>query len=116
PLITRRQKDRVEEYIELGIAEGATVAARAELPSDPGLAGGHFVAPTMFVGVTPEMRIAREEIFGPVICIIEFSDEDEALEIANGTEYGLIAGVYTRDSERALRVSRQLDAGIVFVN
>jgi acyl-CoA reductase-like NAD-dependent aldehyde dehydrogenase len=116
PLITSEQRDRVLEYIEVGIAEGASVAAQAPLPGDPALRDGYFVAPTMFTGVQPAMRIAREEIFGPVICIMTFDDEDEAVRIANGTDYGLIAGVYTRDSERALRVSRRINAGIVFVN
>jgi acyl-CoA reductase-like NAD-dependent aldehyde dehydrogenase len=116
PLITSEQRDRVLEYIEVGIAEGASIAAQAPLPGDPALRDGYFVAPTMFTGVQPAMRIAREEIFGPVICVMTFDDEDEAIRIANGTDYGLIAGVYTRDSERALRVSRRINAGIVFVN
>jgi acyl-CoA reductase-like NAD-dependent aldehyde dehydrogenase len=116
PLITPAQRDRVLSYLEIGVAEGATIAAQGALPDDPDLAGGYYVAPTMFIGVSPEMRIAREEIFGPVICVIPFDDEDEAVAIANGTDYGLIAGVYTADNERALRVSRRIDAGIVFVN
>jgi acyl-CoA reductase-like NAD-dependent aldehyde dehydrogenase len=116
PLITPEQRDRVLSYIEIGLAEGASIAAQAPLPGDPALRDGYFVAPTMFTGVQPAMRIAREEIFGPVICVLAFDDEDEAVQIANGTDYGLIAGVYTRDSERALRVSRRIDAGIVFVN
>lgn len=116
PLITPEQRDRVLSYIEAGIAEGASIAAQAPLPDDPALRDGYFVAPTMFTGVQPTMRIAREEIFGPVICIMAFDDEDEAVRIANSTDYGLIAGVYTRDQERALRVSRRIDAGMVFVN
>jgi acyl-CoA reductase-like NAD-dependent aldehyde dehydrogenase len=116
PLITPEQKQRVLDYLDIGVAEGARVVAEAPLPSDPQLQGGYFVAPTMFVDVTPEMRIAQEEIFGPVICVLSFEDEAEAVAIANGTEFGLIAGVYTRDAERAMRVSRLVDAGIVFVN
>jgi acyl-CoA reductase-like NAD-dependent aldehyde dehydrogenase len=115
-LITPEQKQRVLDYLDIGVAEGARVVAEAPLPSDPQLQGGYFVAPTMFVDVTPEMRIAQEEIFGPVICVLSFEDEAEAVAIANGTEFGLIAGVYTRDAERAMRVSRLVDAGIVFVN
>jgi acyl-CoA reductase-like NAD-dependent aldehyde dehydrogenase len=116
PLITPEQRQRVLSYIELGVEEGASIRAQAPLPTDPNLQDGYYVAPTMFTGVAPTMRIAQEEIFGPVICVIPFDDEEEAVQIANGTEYGLIAGVYTRDSERALRVSRRINAGIVFVN
>ena len=116
PLITADQRERVLSYLEVGVAEGATIAAQASLPDDPNLSDGYFVAPTMFTGVVPDMRIAREEIFGPVICVLAFDDEPEAIRIANGTDYGLIAGVYTGDSERALRVSRRINAGIVFVN
>jgi betaine-aldehyde dehydrogenase len=106
----------VEEYLEIGVAEGATVAAQADLPDDPRLAGGHFVRPTLFTGVTPAMRIAREEIFGPVACLIPFEDEEEALRIANDSEFGLVAGVFTADMERAMRVGRAVRAGMVFVN
>jgi acyl-CoA reductase-like NAD-dependent aldehyde dehydrogenase len=116
PMITAEHRRRVLDYIDVGVAEGATVAARAPLPSDPRLAGGYFVAPTMFTGVTPSMRIAQEEIFGPVICVMPFDTEEEAVEIANGTPFGLIAGVYSKDATRTLRVSRRLKAGIVFVN
>ncbi|MEU5244246.1 aldehyde dehydrogenase family protein, partial [Streptomyces asoensis] len=116
PLVSPAQRQRVLDYLEIGVAEGATIAAQAPLPTDPGLADGYYVAPTLFTGVTPDMRIAREEIFGPVVCLIPFHDEDEAVRIANGTDFGLVAGVFTRDSERALRVSRELRAGIVFVN
>ena len=90
--------------------------AQAPLPDDPDLAGGYFVKPTLFAGVKPSMRIAQEEIFGPVICVIPFSDEEEAVEIANGTPFGLIAGLYSKDMTRTLRVSRRINAGIVFVN
>lgn len=116
PMITRRHQERVNEYLAIGESEGAVVAACADLPSDPDLADGFFVRPTLLVGVTPEMRVAQEEIFGPVVCVIAFDDEDEAVAIANGTEYGLIAGLYTSDAERIMRVGRQLEAGIVFVN
>ncbi|OPG14147.1 aldehyde dehydrogenase [Microbispora sp. GKU 823] len=116
PLVTDAQRRRVLDYIEIGVAEGATIAAQAALPADPALAGGYYVAPTLFTGVTRDMRIANEEIFGPVVCLIPFNDEDEAVSIANGTDFGLVAGVFTRDSERALRVSRAIRAGMVFVN
>jgi len=116
PMITRRHQQRVDEYLAIGQAEGAVVAAQAALPTDPDLADGFFVRPTVLVDVRPEMRVAQEEIFGPVVCVIPFDTEDEAVAIANGTEFGLIAGLYTADAERILRVGRQLEAGIVFVN
>lgn len=116
PLVDAKQKARVEAYIRIGESEGARLAGQAVLPNDPQLAGGHFVAPTLFADVRPDMRIAQEEIFGPVSCLIPFADETEALEIANGTEFGLVAAVFTRESERAHRVAAGLQAGVVFVN
>jgi len=116
PLVTSQHKQRVLEYLEIGRKEGARIAAQAPLPKDARLRNGYFVPPTLFVGVRPEMRIAREEIFGPVVCIIPFDGYEEAIEIANGTAFGLVAAVYTRDNELAMRASREIEAGIVFVN
>jgi acyl-CoA reductase-like NAD-dependent aldehyde dehydrogenase len=116
PLVSAVQQRKVLDYIDIGIAEGARVASQAPVPTDPALAGGYYVAPTLFADVKPTMRIATEEIFGPVVVVIPFDDEQEAVDIANGTPYGLMAAVFTEDSRRALRVSRQLQAGIVFVN
>ena len=116
PLVSRAQQRRVLGYIDLGVSEGATIAAQAELPDDPALADGFWVAPTLFSGVRPDMRIAVEEIFGPVVVVIPFDTEQEAVEIANGTPFGLVAGVYTADMERAMRVSQQLEVGAVFLN
>ena len=116
PVVTRAQQRRVLDYVDVGVAEGATVAARAALPEDPALAGGFWVAPTLFTDVTPDMRIAVEEIFGPVVVVIPFDTEAEAVEIANGTEFGLVASVYTADMERAVRVAGRLEVGAVFVN
>jgi acyl-CoA reductase-like NAD-dependent aldehyde dehydrogenase len=116
PLVSRAQQQRVFEYLRIGVDEGATIAAQAPLPADPRLLNGFFVPPTLFTGVRPEMRIAREEIFGPVVAMIAFDTQEEAIEIANGTEYGLVAGVYTRDHAKAMKVARSLDAGIVYVN
>lgn len=116
PLVTRAQQKQVLEYLDVGVAEGARIAAQAPLPQDPRLAGGFYVAPTVLTGVTPGMRVAQEEIFGPVVALIRFSDEAEAVRIANGTPYGLVAAVFTADGDRALRVSRQIRAGAVFVN
>jgi len=116
PLVTSQHKQRVLEYLEIGRKEGARIAAQAPLPQDPRLRNGYFVPPTLLVGVRPEMRVAREEIFGPVICVIPFDDYEEAIEIANGTAFGLVAAVYTRNHELAMRASREIEAGIVFIN
>jgi acyl-CoA reductase-like NAD-dependent aldehyde dehydrogenase len=116
PMVTRQQQQRVLEYIELGRKEGALIAAQAKLPVDPRLEHGFWVAPTLFTQVRPDMCIAKEEIFGPVTCVIPFDTPEEAVAIANGTDYGLVAGVYTRNQELAQRTARQIDAGIVYVN
>jgi len=116
PLVTAAHRQRVLDYIEIGVAEGARIAAQAPLPKAPELSGGYFVAPTLFRDVTPAMRIAREEIFGPVVCLIPFDDEEEAIQIANGTEFGLLAAVFTADAERQIRVSRAISASVVFIN
>ena len=116
PMITSAHQQRVLDYIALGVAEGAEIVAQAPLPDTAELANGYFVPPTVFAGVTPQMRVAKEEIFGPVVCVIAFDDEEDAVRIANDTEFGLIAGIYTRDAERAMRVSRRIDAGMIFVN
>ncbi|MFJ7258348.1 aldehyde dehydrogenase family protein [Streptomyces sp. NPDC098085] len=116
PLVTQAQQQRVLEYLRVGEQEGARVAARAQLPYVPELADGFFVPPTLFVDVTPDMRIAQEEIFGPVVSMITFDDEEEAIVVANGTEFGLVAGIYTRDYQRGVRVGRRIEAGVVFVN
>ncbi|TRW45817.1 aldehyde dehydrogenase family protein [Georgenia yuyongxinii] len=115
PLVSRRQQERVNEYITIGLDEGATIAAQAPLPDDD-LRNGFFVQPTVFTDVEPGMRIAQEEIFGPVTCIMKFSTEDEAVEIANGTRYALIFAVYTRNTEVATRVARRVEGGVAFIN
>lgn len=116
PLVTPAQQQRVLSYLDIGVKEGARIAAQAPMPSDPRLASGCFVPPTVLTGVTPTMRVATEEIFGPVVSLIRFTDDDEAVRIANGTPYGLVAAVFSQDIERALRVSRQIRAGAVLVN
>jgi aldehyde dehydrogenase (NAD+) len=105
----------VVSYIERGIAEGARVAAGG--PQRPaGLDGGCYVRPTVFADVTPDMTIAQEEIFGPVLSVIGYSSEQEAVAIANGTPYGLAAAVWSADQDHAVAVARQLRAGQVEVN
>jgi acyl-CoA reductase-like NAD-dependent aldehyde dehydrogenase len=116
PLVTDVQRRRVLDYIEIGTAEGALIAAQAALPTDPLLAGGFWVVPTLFVDVRPDMRIAREEIFGPVTAVIRFETYEEAISIANNTDFGLVAGVYTNDFTKAWKASREIEVGIVMVN
>jgi len=116
PLISAAQQRRVLDHIDRAIAEGATVAARAPLPDDPRLAGGYWVAPTVFTDVTPTMAIARDEVFGPVTAVLPFAGDAEALALANDTPYGLVAAVYSADAARARRVARRINAGVVMVN
>ena len=115
PLVSERQRDRVRGYIHKGIEEGATlVAGGPEAPE--GQERGFFVRPTVFSDVDNSMTIAREEIFGPVLSIIPYDGEDEAIAIANDTPYGLAGGVWSEDGERALRVARRLRTGQVDIN
>jgi acyl-CoA reductase-like NAD-dependent aldehyde dehydrogenase len=116
PVVSRRQQQRVLNYIQIGIDEGATLAAQAPIPEHPELANGFWVAPTLFTDVTRAMRIATEEIFGPVVAVMRFSDEDEAVAIANESEYGLTSAIYTADSARGFRVARRIEVGMVFLN
>jgi aldehyde dehydrogenase (NAD+) len=115
PLVNRRQFERVQAYIEKGIEEGARLVAGGEGRPD-GLRRGFFVKPTIFSDVTNDMVIAREEIFGPVLCIIAYDDEDHAVALANDTPYGLHAYVIGMDRARAHRVAARLDAGRVAIN
>jgi acyl-CoA reductase-like NAD-dependent aldehyde dehydrogenase len=116
PLVTRAQQQRVLDYIALGPEEGATLAYQGSLPDDPRLSGGFFVAPVVFTDVTSDMRIAQEEIFGPVAAIMRFADYEEAVRIANGTRFALVAGVFSGDPVLCSRAARDLDAGMVFIN
>lgn len=115
PVINGRQRDRVNGYIEAGIAEGATVAFGGPEAPDVGGLGGYFVQPTLFVDATNDMRIAREEIFGPVLTVIPYEDDDDAVRIANDSSYGLSGGV-SGSPDRALAVARRIRTGTVGVN
>ena len=115
PLISDTQRTRVRNYIQKGIDEGATlVTGGVEAPE--GLDTGYYVRPTVFANVSNDMTIAQEEIFGPVLSVIPYDTEEEAIEIANATIYGLHAGVFGADQESAMRVARKLDAGQVDIN
>jgi aldehyde dehydrogenase (NAD+) len=115
PLVSEVQRERVRNYIKKGIDEGATlVTGGAEAPED--LHKGYFVRPTVFANVRNDMTIAREEIFGPVLSIIPYEDEDDAVRIANDTVYGLAGGVWSSDVERAKQVARRLRTGQVDIN
>jgi aldehyde dehydrogenase (NAD+) len=115
PLASAAQRDRVIGYIEKGLGEGARAAAGGPQRPD-GLSTGYYVTPTILADVTPGMVVAREEIFGPVLSMLAFSTEEEAIQIANGTAYGLAAGVWSADQEHAVAVARRLRAGQVEIN
>ena len=116
PLATHDQFLRVQEFLKVGVEEGARVAIGGGLPTESELRDGWFVQPTVFADVDNGMRIAQEEIFGPVLSVIRFRDEADAIRIANDSRYGLVAGVWTNRIDRAHRVASQLEAGQVFIN
>ncbi|AWH94090.1 aldehyde dehydrogenase family protein [Dietzia lutea] len=115
PLISAQQADRVMDYIEIGRSEGRVVAGGERIKVD-GCTGDAFIQPTVFVDVPIGSRIEREEIFGPVTIVSAFRDEDEVLALANDTEFGLAAGIWTTDGRRAHRLAHQLQAGVVWIN
>ena len=115
-LVSAKQRDRVKDYIEIGLGEGANIVVGGVAPDDPALAAGAYLMPTVFDGVTNEMRIAKEEIFGPVVSVIPFDTEEEALRLANATPYGLSGSIWSRDIGRALRAAKALQAGVISIN
>ncbi len=114
PLVAERQRARVEGYVALGVEAGARVAAGGRRPAD--LPRGWYVEPTILADVDNGMQVARDEIFGPVLCLIGFADDDDAVRIANDSQYGLAGGVWSDDAERALQVARRMRTGVVTVN
>lgn len=116
PLVSPEHMEKVLRYIEIGKDEGANVACGGRRIMEDGKGDGFFIEPTVFVNVKPDMRIVQEEIFGPVVVIQKFKDEQEAIELANGTDYGLAGGVFTVDGAKAMRVIRKLRAGITWIN
>jgi aldehyde dehydrogenase (NAD+) len=116
PIISKRQLETVEGYVTIGKGEGAEVLTGGARPSDPALGGGFYFQPTLLDRVAPEMRVSREEIFGPVLAITTFEDVEEAAELANRSQYGLVAGVWTRDINKALALASRIKVGQVYVN
>ena len=116
PIATEHQFKKIAELIESAVSEGATLLTGGVVPRSSATKGGLFIRPTIFSGLRSDMRIVREEVFGPVLTIMPFRDEDHAIELANSTDYGLAAGVWTKDLGRALRMSEKLEAGTVWVN
>jgi (Z)-2-((N-methylformamido)methylene)-5-hydroxybutyrolactone dehydrogenase len=115
-IANKAQYDKVLRYIQIGLDEGARLRLGGGVPDDPKLGRGLFIQPTIFDHVNNSMRIAKEEIFGPVVCLIPFKDEQDALQIANDTAFGLASGIWTNDLRRAHRMARQLRSGTVWVN
>lgn len=115
-IVSEQQMNTILNYIEIGKKEGATLACGGNRITENGLDKGFFIEPTVFVNVTPEMRIVKEEIFGPVVVIQKFKDEEEAIKLANNTIYGLAGGVFTSDGTKAMRVIKEVRAGITWIN
>ncbi|WP_432249990.1 aldehyde dehydrogenase family protein [Streptomyces sanyensis] len=113
PLVNARQRERVRGYIDRGVAEGARLVAGGTRPPLP---TGYYVSPTVFADVTPGMTIAQEEIFGPVVCLMRYEDEEDALALANGTVYGLAGAVWAADDAEAVAFARRMDTGQVDIN
>jgi betaine-aldehyde dehydrogenase len=116
PLTSTQHRDRVLSYVDVARAEGGRVVSGGKAPDDPALARGCYVEPTVVQAKTPKDRIAQEEVFGPFVTVLTFANDDEALAIANATEYGLGSGLWTKDLARAHRFAREIHAGMVWIN
>jgi acyl-CoA reductase-like NAD-dependent aldehyde dehydrogenase len=116
PIISRRQLETIERYVKIGKDEGAGIAAGGRRPADPALGRGFYFEPTLLDRVSPEMRVAQEEIFGPVLAIMTFEDIDGAARLANRSQYGLVAGIWTRDVNKAMALASAIKSGQVFIN
>jgi betaine-aldehyde dehydrogenase len=115
-IISRSQFDKVMGYIQIAKDDGATLLYGGRQPDDPALANGFFVEPTIFSNVTQEMRIANEEVFGPILSVIKWQDEEQMLEQVNRVEYGLTAAIWTRSLKRAHLAADRIEAGYIWVN
>jgi aldehyde dehydrogenase (NAD+) len=116
PLISPEQLKRVASYVGVAREEGLELVTGGRVADEAERYGGFFYCPTLVDHVPPESRLAREEVFGPVLAVLAFEDEDEAVSLANSADYGLVCGVWTRDISRAHRVARRVEAGQVYVN
>jgi aldehyde dehydrogenase (NAD+) len=116
PLVSQAQLERVERYVKVAREDGATLACGGHRLADDGLRGGFFYAPTVFTGVRNDMRIAQEEIFGPVLSVIKYSSVDEAIRIANDSVYGLAGAIWSRDVPRATNIARKIRTGMLWIN
>jgi aldehyde dehydrogenase (NAD+) len=116
PVISAKQKKTIESFLETAQQDGAVMSRHGRTPEDAALSEGFFVRPTVVNNVQPQHRVFREEIFGPVLAVSRFRDEAEAVQLANDSEYGLNAGIFTRDIERAIRLAHEVQAGQIYVN
>jgi aldehyde dehydrogenase (NAD+) len=116
PIINASQLEKIHSYTEIGKSEGATLLTGGEVANDGELAHGHFYRPTLFADVTPTMRLAQEEIFGPVLSVIEVESFEEAIVVNNDTPFGLSSAIYTQDNNRVQRATRDITTGILYVN
>ncbi len=115
-LISKTHRERIRTYVEVGVAEGARLLCGGDIPTEAALSNGSFLKPAIFSDVTPSMRIAQEEIFGPVVSVLTFETEEEAIALANNSVYGLSGSLWTRDIGRALRVAKSVETGVLSVN
>jgi acyl-CoA reductase-like NAD-dependent aldehyde dehydrogenase len=116
PMVSEEHRDKVEYYIRCGVEEGAKLVLGGMRPTEPPFDKGFYVMPTIFTGVTQNMKIAREEIFGPVACVLTYKSEDEVIGLANDNVYGLCASVWTRDTVKATGFAKKLRAGTIYIN
>jgi aldehyde dehydrogenase (NAD+) len=116
PLINESQRERVHNYIDIGKEEGAEVILGGSFYEEGDCKKGFFYSPTIFTNVKPDMRIAQEEIFGPVVVIIKVTNFEESIEVLNNTRYGLSSSIYTNDVNRAFKAIRDIEAGITYIN
>jgi betaine-aldehyde dehydrogenase len=115
-LVSEQQLRKIQDYISVGKDEGAKLVCGGKRLTSNSLVNGYFIEPTIFIDVDPQARIAQEEIFGPVLCVIPFETEEEAIQVANDTPYGLAAGIFTSDVSKAERVAKSIRAGVTWIN